>query len=203
MTTWIETPEGGRDRGGRALARAWVEVLVRPRRFFRAAVSPADQAPGLTFAMAVTAASIGGMFLVSPDLPPAVAGSRLAGGLVVLGFLVLFVAPVSLHLAAAVGTVGLVAVAPDRAGVSETVQLVGYSTAPLALAWIPVAVADLPVAWAVTGALGYAAGLLVVGIATRHRTGPVRAVVAAVPAVGVAATVVTAIRVGNAVVFGS
>ncbi|PSP52231.1 hypothetical protein BRC67_05505 [Halobacteriales archaeon QH_3_68_24] len=53
MTQWVENPEGGRDRGPVALLRAWGEVLVRPRRLFRSAVAPADQAPGLAFAATV------------------------------------------------------------------------------------------------------------------------------------------------------
>lgn len=202
MTTWVDTPAGGRDRGALALGRAWVEVLVRPRRFFGTAIAPADQAPALTFAMAVTAASVAGLFFAAPGLLPAVAGSRVAGGAVVVGVLVVLVTPVALHLTAAVGTLSLVVLAPDRGGVSETVQLVGYASAPFALAWVPVALADLSIAVAVTGALAYAAGLFVVGITTRHRTGPLRAAVAAAPAVAFAGGVVTAIRVGNAVVFG-
>ncbi|OYR96216.1 hypothetical protein DJ71_01240, partial [Halorubrum sp. E3] len=53
VTSWIENPEGGRARGPRALARAWVEALIRPRRLFANGVSPGDQAPALTFAVAV------------------------------------------------------------------------------------------------------------------------------------------------------
>ncbi|AUX08000.1 hypothetical protein AArcSl_0346 [Halalkaliarchaeum desulfuricum] len=202
MTTWIDTPEGGRDRGPRALVRAWIEVLVRPRRFFVSAIAPADQAPALFFAMAVAATSIGGLFLAVPSLPPTVAGSPLVGGAVLGGFLVLLVTPVTLHLTAAIGTIVLVVLAPDRGGVSETVQLVGYASAPLALVSVPVALVGVPVATAVWAGMAYAAGLLIVGIATRHRTGTVRAVLAAVPPVVFAGAVVTAVRVGNAVVFG-
>ena len=50
MTTWVENPTGGRDRGPRNLVRAWIEVLVRPQQFFRNGVAPGDQAPGLVFA---------------------------------------------------------------------------------------------------------------------------------------------------------
>ena len=202
MTTWIDTPEGGRDRGPRALVRAWMEVLVRPRRFFGSAIAPADQAPALFFAVAVTATSVGGLFLAVPGLPPTVGGSPLVGGAVLGGVLVLLVTPVTLHLTAAVGTIALVVLAPDRGGVSETVQLVGYASAPLALVPVPVALAGTPVDTAVWAGIAYAAALLIVGITTRHRTGTIRAVLAAVPPVVFAGGVVTAIRVGNAVVFG-
>ncbi|MDR5671941.1 putative membrane protein, Yip1 family [Halalkaliarchaeum sp. AArc-CO] len=202
MTTWIDTPEGGRDRGPRALVRAWIEVLVRPRRFFGTAIAPADQAPALFFAMAVTATSIGGLFLAVPGLSPTVGGSSLVGGAVVGGLLVVLVTPVTLHLTAAVGTIALVVVAPDRGGVSETVQLVGYASAPLALVPVPVALADVSIASAMWTGIAYAGILLFVGIAARHGTGPVRTVLAALPPVVFAGGVVTAIRVGNAVVFG-
>ena len=202
MTTLIDTPQGGRNRGPRALVRAWIEVLVRPRRFFERAIAPADQAPALFFVMAVTATSVGGLFLAVPGLVPTVGDSTLAGGAVVGGILVLLVTPVTLHLTAAIGTIALLVLAPDRGGVSETVQLVGYASAPLALVPIPVALAGVSVATAAWVGIAYAAALLTVGIATRHRTGPIRAVLAAAPVVVFAAFVVTAIRVGNAVVFG-
>ncbi|MEF8855619.1 MAG: hypothetical protein V5A24_09035, partial [Haloarculaceae archaeon] len=53
MTEWVEDPAGGRERGPRGLARAWLEVLRTPWRFFATQISPGDQAPGLTFAAAV------------------------------------------------------------------------------------------------------------------------------------------------------
>lgn len=202
MTTWVDTPAGGRDRGARAVARAWVEVLLRPRRFFETGIAPADQAPALTFAMAVTAASTVGMAVAVPALPPTVAGSQVAGAVVVVGVLVLLVTPIALHLTAAIGTLALAAFAPDRRGVSETVQLVGYASAPFSLAWVPVAIADVSTSIAVGGAFAYAAGLFAIGIATRHRATPARAIAAAVPAVAFAWGVVTAIRIGSGVVFG-
>lgn len=201
MTTWIGTPEGGRDRGLRGILRAWIKVLVRPRRFFQRGITPADQAPALFFAMAVTATALGGLALSIPGAVPPVAGSRLLGAVAVTAGVVLLVTPVALHLTAAVGTITLIALAPERAGVSETVQVVGYASAPLALVGIPVTV-GASVGTALTLALAYGAGLLAVGIATRHRTGPVRAILAAAPPVAFVSLVVTAIRIGNSVVFG-
>jgi hypothetical protein len=88
----------------------------------------------------------------------------------------LLVAPATLHLAAAVQTLLLVAVVDDRAGVSETVQTVAYATAPCALAGLPVP--EISACCALYGAF-----LLVVGLAEVHGTTLLRAAVAgAVPA---------------------
>ena len=59
MTQWVEDVEGGRQRGLRGLAKAWIEVLVRPRRFFAEGIAPGDQGPGLTFAIAIVLVTIG------------------------------------------------------------------------------------------------------------------------------------------------
>ncbi|GAB7093023.1 YIP1 family protein [Halolamina litorea] len=184
MTTWVENPEGGRDRGPRALARAWAEVIVRPRRFFRNGIAPADQAPGLVFGVLVALGAVGGR-LATGDLPsfetvdaipPFVPETGPVRVLLVLMGVGLFLAPATFHLAAAVETVGLSLLAPDRAGVSETVQIIAYATAPCLLTAVPWA--PLRVACCL-----YGAGLLVVGTAVRHRTTlPRAAMAAAVPA---------------------
>lgn len=184
MTQWVADTEGGRDRGPRALARAWLEVLVRPRRFFQNGVAPADQAPGLVFGVLVTLGAVGGR-LVTEDLPgfetvdaipPFVPETGALRAVLVLLGVGLFLAPATFHLAAAVETVGLALLAPDRGGVSETVQLIAYSTAPClltAVPWPPLRVACCL----------YGAGLLVVGTAVRHRTTVPRAALAvALPA---------------------
>ncbi|MFW5939762.1 MAG: YIP1 family protein [Halolamina sp.] len=185
MTTWITDPEGGRDRGPLALARAWTEVMVRPRRFFRNGIAPADQAPGLVFGVLVALGAVGGR-LATGDLPafesvdaippfvPEAGALRIV--LVLLG-VSLFLAPATFHLAAAVETVGLALLAPDRAGVSETVQIIAYATAPCLLTAVPWP--SLRVACCL-----YGAGLLVVGTAVRHRTSlPRAALSAALPSV--------------------
>lgn len=184
MTTWVEDPEGGRDRGPRALARAWAEVMVRPRRFFRNGVAPADQAPGLVFGVLVALGAVGGR-LVTGDLPnfetvdaipPFVPEAGPVRVLLVLMGVGLFLAPATFHLAAAIETVGLTLLAPDRAGVSETVQLIAYATAPCLLTAVPWA--PLRVACCLYGAC-----LLVLGTAVRHRTTiPRAALAAALPA---------------------
>ena len=111
----------------------------------------------------------------------------MAVGLLLVG---LVLAPVTLHLVAALEVVLLIAIVRDRAGVSETVQVIGYATAPMALAGVgvPPALAGTPLlpeavaAWRLLLAL-WGAILLVYGMATVHDTSVGRAGVAvAVPA---------------------
>jgi hypothetical protein len=179
MTTWVEDPEGGRARGPTGLARAWVEVMVRPRRFFQNGIAPADQAPGLVFGVlvALTAAATRLWTGDLPKLPPFVPEAGVLRAVLVLLAVGLFVAPATFHLAAAIETLGLVLVAPSRGGVSETVQLIAYATAPCLLAGVP---------WAPLRVVCclYGATLLVVGTSVRHDTSLVRAsLAAALPAV--------------------
>lgn len=174
MTTWVAEPEGGRARGPRGLARAWAEVVLRPRRFFRNGVAPADQAPGLVFGVLIALVVAAGRLVSGdlPELPPFVPEAGVLRGLLVLLTVGLFLAPATFHLAAALETLGLVLLAPDRGGVSETVQLIAYSTAPClfaAVPWPPLRI----------GCCLYGAGLLVVGTAVRHDTSLLRAVLAA------------------------
>ena len=137
MTQWVENPTGGRDRGPVALARAWAEVLVRPRQFFRGAVAPGDQAPGLVFAMVVVLVEEATRFALVPGAVPTLGDSPALATVFGLAVATLFVAPAALHLTAALQTVLLMALAPDRGGISETVQVVAYATAPCVFAGIP------------------------------------------------------------------
>ncbi|QLD87792.1 YIP1 family protein [Natronomonas salina] len=182
MTQWVENPAGGRDRGPSGLARAWVEVLVRPRRFFENGVSPGDQAPGLTFAIAVAFVAVAGRLLLAPsslsgyERVAAATGSPVATAVVVLGAACFLVAPIVLHLAAALATLSLIPVVDDRAGVGETVQVIAYAAAPAVFTAVPVPAVRL------LGA-AYGAILLVVGLAVVHETSLPRAFLAgAVPA---------------------
>lgn len=187
MTTWVENPAGGRDRGLRGLGRAWVEVLVRPRRFFRNGVAPGDQAPGLVFAVGVAVVYVASRFLFLPATRPAFFASEAASVAVGLLLAALVLAPLGLHLVAALQVLLLAAIVPERAGVSETVQVVAYATAPMALAGVGVppelagvGALELAVAaWRLLLAL-YGVGLLALGIATVHGTSLPRAAVAAV-----------------------
>ncbi|WP_101297895.1 YIP1 family protein [Halegenticoccus soli] len=171
MTTWVENPRGGRDRGARGLAWAWVEVLVRPRRFFRNGVAPGDQAPGLVFGVAVALCFVGGLFAFSPSEIPAIGVGPGLSAFLALLLVALIVAPAVLHLTAALQTALLILAVRDRAGVSETVQTVAYAAAPCALAGIPIP--ELRALCAVYGAV-----LLAVGLSVVHRTTLARAALA-------------------------
>jgi hypothetical protein len=178
VTTWVETPEGGRSRGPRGIARAWAEVLTHPRRFFENGVAPGDQAPGLAFAVVVAVANVCGLLAVQPttvlgsSVVPVLGGSTALTTVLLLLVTAVVVAPAGLHLTAAIQTVALMLTVDDRAGVSETVQVVGYATAPCALAWLPLP--GVTVACCL-----YGAALLVVGLAVVHQTSLIRAIVAA------------------------
>ena len=183
MTTWVETTGDGRGRGPVGIARAWAAVLRRPRRFFTTGVAPGEQAPGLAFAVVVAVVYVAGLLAVQPGLilgtsvVPILGGSTGLTMLLVLLVTAVVAAPAGLHLTAAIQTVLLMLTVDDRAGVSETVQVVAYATAPCALTWIPVPA----VAAACTL---YGAGLLLVGLATVHETSLLRAIVAGgIPAV--------------------
>ncbi|MFW6018274.1 MAG: YIP1 family protein [Halapricum sp.] len=174
MTQWIEDPEGGRDRGPRAVVRAWFEVLTAPRRFFRTGVAPADQAPGLFFLMAVVLVAEGGRYLLVADAAPAVSSHPIAGPVLALSLTVVLVAPVALHLLVALQTVVLLPLVADRAGVSETVQVLAYASAPCVFAGVPV-----PAVRLLCGVYGVV--LLIVGLAVVHETSYWRATLAAIP----------------------
>ncbi|MFC7230728.1 YIP1 family protein [Saliphagus sp. GCM10025308] len=176
MTQWIEDPHGGRERGPRGLARAWVEVLVRPRNFFRVGVAPGDQAPGLLFAMTVVLIAATSHYLLVPENFPSIPVSPVLEGLFWISLLVLFVAPFGLHMVSAVQTLLLLVVVDDRAGISQTVQVIAYATAPCLVAGLPAPAIRLAVC-------AYGTVLLWIGLQVVHRTSFVRAVVAgAIPA---------------------
>ncbi|MCG1003454.1 MULTISPECIES: YIP1 family protein [Halobacterium] len=170
MTTWVE-PEGGRERGPVGLAKAFTQVLLNPTTFFDEAVSPGDQAPGLVFAMAVVLVSQGTRLALDPgralDFP---APSWLAA-LLTLALAVLLVAPAALHALSAVETLALAAVVPDRGGVSETVQVLAYASAPCALVGV-----GIPAVTFVCGL--WASALLVLGTHIVHDTSLPRALLA-------------------------
>ena len=151
-------------------------MLLRPRRFFRAAVAPGDQAPGLTFAMAVVLVEEASRLALAPEAVPALTGSRALSAALTVAVAVLIVTPAALHLVAAIQTLPLMALADERAGISETVQVLAYAAAPCALAGVPIPEVRIV-------ATAYGAVLLVVGLSVVHGIGPRRAAVAgAVPA---------------------
>ena len=114
----------GRPRGPVGLARSWAAVLTGPRRFFRDAVVPGEQATALLFAMAVIAVEEATRFaLVGPgDAYPVVGGLALLSAVLWLGLAVLVVAPAALHLVAAVQTVLLVPFVDDNDQMKAVVE---------------------------------------------------------------------------------
>ncbi|QIB74766.1 hypothetical protein GL213_07010 [Halogeometricum borinquense] len=177
MTTWIEHPEGGRERGPRGVARAWFEVLTRPQRFFRNGVSPGDQAPGLVFAVVVAVAYTTVLFAFVPARIPELAGGQALSAFVGLAAVALLLAPAVLHITAALQTVFLIAtVWENRGGISETVQVIAYASAPCVVAGIPSP--ELRIVCA-----GYGAVLMFIGLSEVHDVSiPHAAVAGAVPA---------------------
>jgi hypothetical protein len=152
-------------------------VLVRPRRFFTNGVAPGDQAPGLAFAVVVAVIYVSGLLAVQPEtildtsVVPILGDSPVVTMVLVVLVTAVVAAPAGLHLTAAIQTVLLMLTVKDRAGVSETVQVVAYATAPCALAWLPV-----PAVAAVCTL--YGVGLLILGLAVVHETSLLRAIVA-------------------------
>lgn len=170
MTQWVEETEGGRGRGPVGMLRAWIEVLVRPRRFFRTRVRPADQGPGLVFAMLVVLVAESARILLVDAPYPVFSGELGLPPVLGLALVVILVTPLALHLVAAIQTVVLVALVRDRGGVSETVQVLAYAAAPCALSGVPIP--ELRVACTTYGAI-----LLAIGTAEVHRISFRRAVV--------------------------
>jgi hypothetical protein len=179
VTEWVENPDGGRPRGLRGLGLAWVEVLRRPRRFFRTRLSPGDQAPGLTFAAAVVLVEEATRLALVPGAVPVYRGQVVASAALWLLAAVVLVTPAAIHLTTAAETVVLMALAPDRGGVSETVQVICYATAHCV-------VAGLPDPWLTVIATVWGVCLLTVGTVVIHDLSVPRAL----PAVWVPALVV-------------
>lgn len=161
MTQWVENPELGRERGPVALARAWVEVLLQPATFFREKIAPGDQAPGLTFAATVVFFAEAVRLATTPDAYPVVADQPAASAILWLLAIMVLLTPAGIHLTAALQTVILVGGTEERAGVSETVQVICYSLAPLAFL-------GLPSVWVKAAVVLWAASLFVYGMATVH-----------------------------------
>ena len=156
---------------------------MRPRRLFANGVAPGDQAPALTFAIAVAAAFTLGWLIADPAAVPGIVASVPVSALVTLLVVIVLAAPVGLHLTAAVATVSVIVASVeyddglglrDRGGVSETVQVVAYASSPMALAGPPI-----PLLRIACGA--YAVALLLIGFRVVHRMTPLRTLVAGVP----------------------
>lgn len=158
------------------MVRAWYRILLHPRQFFAESVPPADQAPGLLFAAAVVLIEESTRLVLVDGAAPVLRGQPTLSAVAWVLAAVLLIAPAAIHLTAAVETLVLMAVAPDRGGVSQTVQVICYSMAPCVLAGIPnAALTAVVAAWSV--------GLVVFGTSLVHEVTVPRATVAAlVPA---------------------
>jgi len=127
--------------------------------------------------MAVVLVEEASRLALVPGAVPALTGSRAVSAVITVAVAVLIVTPAALHLVAAIQTLPLMVLADERAGISETVQVLAYAAAPCALAGVPIAGVRIV-------ATAYGAVLLVVGLSVVHGIGPRRAAVAgAVPAV--------------------
>jgi hypothetical protein len=111
-----------------------------------------------------------GLFALVPGRVPTLGGGPAVSAIVGLAFVALLVAPAALHLTAALQTVLLILLVRERAGVSETVQVLAYATAPCVLAGIPIPGLRLVCA-------AYGAALLALGVGEVHGTSLTRAVV--------------------------
>jgi len=171
MTTWVE-PEGGRERGLVGLAKSFTQVLLNPVTFFDEAVSPGDQAPGLVFAMAVVLVAATTRLGLRPADALAFPTADWLRVVLTVALVVMLVTPAAVHALSALQTLALVVVAPSRAGVSETVQVIAYAAAPCVVAGLGVpAVTALAGIWAFV--------LLVVGTSVVHGVSWLRALLAA------------------------
>lgn len=175
MSNYVPTPDE-RDGVVASLALAWVAVLFDPREFFRTGVVPGDQAPGLLFAVSVVLVSESLRFALAGNSYSVLAGRTVLSAVLWIAVAVLFVTPAVLHLVGAFQTILLVPLARDRGGVSETVQILAYASAPCVLSGVPV-----PEVRALVGI--YATVLLAIGLSTVHRTSFERGLLAgAIPA---------------------
>lgn len=123
--------------------------------------------------MGVVLFAEGGRYLLA-GAAPAVGSHPIAGPVLALSLTVVLLAPVALHLLVALQILVLMGMVPDRAGVSETVQVLAYASAPCVLAGVPI-----PAVRLLCAAYGFV--LLVVGLAVVHETSYRRATVAAIP----------------------
>jgi hypothetical protein len=88
--------------------------------------------------MAVVFVEEGVRLAVVPGATPMIAGSRLSSGILTLMLAVLLVTPAALHLVSGLQTILLIPITAERGGVSETVQVLAYATAPCVLAGAPI-----------------------------------------------------------------
>jgi hypothetical protein len=125
----------------------------------------------LTFAVSVALVYLVTRFVFAPSSVPLDVGRPVVSAGLSLLVAGVIIAPLTLHLASALQTVLLMATVRERAGVSETVQVVAYATAPCVFAGLPVPVVRLV-------CTGWGFILLVLGVATVHGISVWRALLA-------------------------
>ncbi|ERJ06268.1 Yip1 domain protein [Halorhabdus tiamatea SARL4B] len=135
--------------------------MTAPREFFRQAVAPGDQAPGLVFLSVVVAIEESLRYVLVPSGAPVFGGRPVASAVLAVLVTVVLIAPTGLHLLAAIQTILLWPITEDRAGISETVQVLAYATAPCVVSGVSLAPLQLLAA-------GYGSVLLIVGLSTVH-----------------------------------
>lgn len=160
-------------RTGSLYARIWFTALFTPWYCFGEYSVERDQTRAIGFAMLVIAAWSLVDLLVGTASYPVIGEQPGLSFLIWTVLLMLFVGPVAIHLLTLVATFVLVAVVPERATVSETVQAISYALAPAV--FLPIPVVELQAFLALYGTL-----LLVYGLKVVHNTSIWRALLAAV-----------------------
>lgn len=151
----------------------WASALLEPWVCFREFTVERDQTRAMGFVMVVIAgwALVGVLFETISH--PVIGGFPTASLIIWITFLVLVVAPAAIHLLALVATLVVMAIVRERAGVSQTVQVMAYAMAPAVL--VPIPLASLQVILALYGGV-----LVVYGLRVVHETSFWRALLAGI-----------------------
>ena len=161
---------------GRRFGDLWIVIMFFPWRGFTHRIRPRDQSLGIVFAMLMVGLWAVISLLMGTFSHPVIGGISWLSALIWMSLLVIVVVPVAIHLLAAVATVILIILAPRRQGVSETVQVIAFATAP-----VPFLGIDLIGVQAVAAL--YGVGLMWYGMRVVHRMSLERALlVVALPA---------------------
>ena len=125
----------------------------------------------MTFLMTVVLFAVTSQYVFSPESFPSLPVSPVLAAAFWISIVVLLVAPLGLHLLSALQTLLLLVAVTDRAGISQTVQVLAYATAPCVVAGVPI-----PAIRAI--ACLHGAVLLIVGLRIVHETSIIRAILA-------------------------
>lgn len=126
----------------------WFVSLVMPWRAYRDHVAPRDQSRAARFAVGVTVLWAAMRAVAGTLSYPVLGGIELLSAIVWVAVLIVALT-VAVHLMTAIVTVLVLVLARDRGTVSETVQAVAFSLAPMVVVAVPVtAVQALATVWA-------------------------------------------------------